>query len=293
MPTPNDIQMSAWAEAAVAGDSAALEELLRALKDPLFRLALRILGHFADAEDVTQEILVKITTSLSGFAGRSSIRTWAYRIALNHATDLAQAKRAHHTESFEALAEKLEAGQTLADSLPDLAGWPDPALEAEAREMGLRCTQGMLMCLDVPSRTAFVLGEVFDLDSRTGAQVLNIEEAAYRQRLSRARRQLESFMQGRCGLVDPKAPCRCQQQSRAARTAGLTWPLQFSTSDSQDAVDLPAVMAATRNELSRLQRIGLVFRTHPNWQAPEELVTRVREALQASPLLEPRGGPTA
>lgn len=289
MSVPNEPQLLAWADAALAGDASALEDLLRALKDPLFRLALRMLGNFADAEDATQEILVKITTALASFERRSSIRTWAFRIATNHATDLALARRARQAESFEALADRLDAGNALADRLPLLADAADPALELEARELGQRCTQGMLMCLDVDGRTAFVLGEVLDFDTRTAAQVLDIGEAAFRQRLSRARRQLEDFMSGHCGLVDPKAPCNCRRQSLAARAVGLTWPVHFSRAADGTSVDLPAALAGARAELSRLQRIGLVYRTHPQWCAPEALVDRVRDVLRASPLLGGQG----
>ncbi len=77
----------------MAGDADALEELLRSLKDPLFRLALRIPGNVADAEDATREVLMKITTALGSFELRS-IRTWAFRIAASHATDMALARPA-------------------------------------------------------------------------------------------------------------------------------------------------------------------------------------------------------
>jgi RNA polymerase sigma factor (sigma-70 family) len=191
---PTEARLLAWTDAAVAGDADALEELLRTLKDPLFRLALRILGNFADAEDATQEVLLKITTALGSFERRSAIRTWAFRIAANHATDMAPARRARHAEFFEYLALRLDAGAALDERLPLLAEAADPALELEAREMEQRCTQGMLLCLDVDGRTAFLLGQVFDFDARTAAQVLDIGEAAFRQKLSRARRHLDDFM---------------------------------------------------------------------------------------------------
>src|SRR3972149_6005176 len=83
-------QLMEYVDAAIAGNVDALEHLLIALKDPLFRLALRMLGNFADAEDATQEVLIKITTALSAFERRSSIRTWAFRVAVNHLRDLAR-----------------------------------------------------------------------------------------------------------------------------------------------------------------------------------------------------------
>ncbi|MFN7572379.1 MAG: RNA polymerase sigma factor [Betaproteobacteria bacterium] len=283
-PKANEEQLIGWADAALAGDVRALEALLDALKDPLFRLALRMLGNFADAEDATQEVLVKITTALASFERRSALRTWAFRIATNHVNDLAVARRARQTESFEALAEKLDAGNDLADRLPALADRADPVLELEAREMGQRCTQGMLLCLDVDSRCAFVLGEVFDFDTRTAAQILGIAEPAYRQRLSRARRALEEFMAGHCGLIDPAARCNCRRLSVAARAAGRSYPMEFARRADGSTVDLAGTLAGARAELSRLQRIAVVYRTHPDWDAPAALVDNVRRVLEGSAL---------
>jgi hypothetical protein len=172
--------------------------------------------------------------------------------------------------------------------LPLLTEAADPALELEVREMGQRCNQGMLLCLDVDGRAAFVLGEVFDFDACAAAQVPDIGEAAFRQRLSRARRQLEAFMGSKCALVSSRALCNCRNQSRAARAAGLAWPQQFSRPRDGASVDLPAVMASARGELSRLQRIGPIYRTHPEWRVPEELADRVREVLQTSARFDKR-----
>src|SRR4029077_8926527 len=68
----------------VSGDRAALEAVCRELQGPMYRLALRMLGDIADAEDATQEILVVIATHLSQFRGDSKLTTWAYTIAARH-----------------------------------------------------------------------------------------------------------------------------------------------------------------------------------------------------------------
>lgn len=266
---------------ALAGDVDALERLLAALKDPLFRLALRMLGNFADAEDAAQEILIRITTALSTFERRSSIRTWAYRIAVNHVRDLA-ARRTPPSESLDALARQLQRGIAGTPGFVS-ASHPDPASELEAREVGLHCLQGILMCLDVDQRLAFVLSEVFDLDNADAAQVVRISETAYRQRVSRARRRLEAFMGTRCGLVNADAPCTCARQAQALRQArdGKPVTIKFARGDKPEAT---AAIERARVELSRLQRIALAFRTTPEWSAPDRMLDRVREALHTSTL---------
>src|SRR5579862_7585901 len=67
-----------------SGDRKALEELVRRHQAWIYNIAVRMLYHPQDAEDATQEILIKVLTRLSSFEGRSSFRTWLYRIVVNH-----------------------------------------------------------------------------------------------------------------------------------------------------------------------------------------------------------------
>src|SRR5215831_17743633 len=72
------------AQRAVAGDSKALNALVEALQGPVFRLALRMLMHPADAEDASQEILVKVVTHLGEFQGQAALTTWVHTLAARH-----------------------------------------------------------------------------------------------------------------------------------------------------------------------------------------------------------------
>ena len=71
-------------EQAVAGDKASLETVILSVQDLVFNLSLRMLGTFPDAEDATQDILLKIMTHLSSFRGDSAFSTWVFSIATNH-----------------------------------------------------------------------------------------------------------------------------------------------------------------------------------------------------------------
>ena len=83
------------------GDKNALEELVRQIKDKIYGLALRMLYYPADAEDATQEILIKIITHLDRFEGRSRFSTWAFRIASNHLLTTRQRRAERYKYSFE------------------------------------------------------------------------------------------------------------------------------------------------------------------------------------------------
>ena len=70
--------------AAQAGDAAALEQLVLSVHDRVYRLSLRMTARPPDAEDATQEILIRVITRLSTFRGEAALSTWVHRIAVNH-----------------------------------------------------------------------------------------------------------------------------------------------------------------------------------------------------------------
>ena len=95
------------ARLAINGDRRALDRLIRALQGDLYGVALRMLCNREDAEDATQEILVRIITHLSQFDFRSKLKTWAYRIAVNYILDVKKSRVERLNLSFEKFAEGL------------------------------------------------------------------------------------------------------------------------------------------------------------------------------------------
>lgn len=258
-------------EKARGGDRAALESLVRRAKDLVYNLAVRMLGSHADAEDASQEVLIRIVTGLGGFRGDSTFRTWVFRVASNHLLTARKRQAEDKTESFEAMAGYLEAG--LAANLPPL---DDAVLVTEAK---LACTSKMLLCLDRDQRIAFILGEVLELPSDEAADVLELTPDAFRKRLSRARERMGAFMLARCGLVDAGRPCRCATQAAGAQARGILDPARLSWTR---AATVPEISGARRIEdLERLERAAAVFRGHPSYVAPESLILGLRRVLQA------------
>jgi RNA polymerase sigma factor (sigma-70 family) len=214
-----DLDFDELARLAADGDRVALAGLLRGLQHPMYRLALRFLGHPQDAEDATQEILIRIVTHLGSFEGRSKFTTWAYTLATR---SLLRAKRGA-TEAALVGAEQFAA--FLDAGLGDIDGTAD---EAEYRllceEVRVSCTYGMLLCIPREQRAAYLLADVAGLTDVEGARVLDCSREAFRQRVSRARRTLKRVIDNRCGLVDPANPCRCGRQIAAGVQAGILQP---------------------------------------------------------------------
>jgi len=174
------------AQRAVNGDRDAVAIIVRELQANMHALALRMLWHPQDAEDATQEILVRIVTRLAQFDFKSRLRTWAYRVATNYLLDVKKSCVERQKLNFTSFAEDLAEG--LSEDGP-----ADYERSVLTEEVKIGCTLGMLQCLDRPHRLAYVLGEILDLPAPEAADVLELEPAAFRKRLQRARESIEAF----------------------------------------------------------------------------------------------------
>ena len=266
------------------GDLAALDELLHTIQPAVFNLAVRMLGHREDARDATQDILLKVVTHLATFRGEAAFGTWVWQIARNHLLNAGTRAREVPQVSFEELGGRLDAGMSLAPP-----GWQDQPLlpedKLDARELAIRCTQGMLMRLDRGHRIAYLLDTAFGLSSELGGEVLDITAAAYRKRVSRARQALESFAAAHCGLANAKASCRCEAQVSVLRRAGVNTPenhLPLGGAERDEAV-------RALDELEAFSGFAGVFRAHPQYQAPGAIVAAIRAVLRDAGEL-PAGG---
>src|SRR5579863_9752541 len=115
---PTDHEDQALVMRTHSGDREALERLIERHQGWIYNIALRMLFHRQDAEDATQEILVKVVTRLSSFEGRSAFRTWIYRIATNHLLNVKRGREELKVTTFSAYGDGL-------DNTPDLDP-PDP-----------------------------------------------------------------------------------------------------------------------------------------------------------------------
>lgn len=215
---PSEPALEALVERARTGDRHALERVVGAIHHDIYGLALRMLWHPEDAEDATQEILIRVITRLETFRGESRFGTWVYRVACNHLLTTRRRRMESLEISFDAFA------IDLAEGLDTGVVQPDDEQKLLEEEVKIGCTTAMLLCLDREHRLAYVLGEVFALTGEQAGGILDIEPAAFRKRLSRARARIRSFMQGHCGIVNPASPCRCARRLRPAIAQGRVDP---------------------------------------------------------------------
>jgi RNA polymerase sigma factor (sigma-70 family) len=207
------------------GSKIALEKLISRHQIFIYNLVWKMVLNPQDAEDITQDILIKIITKLSQFNNKSLFRTWLYRIVINHILNYKKQRRELQFVDFDTVGNMI-------DQLPDheLSDNEQVTLSETTEDVRISCTAGMLLCLDREQRITFILGAIFNIDHKRGAEILEITPDNFRQRLSRARKDLHSFMDNKCGLVNKSNPCRCPKKTRSFIELGWAFPdnLQFN-----------------------------------------------------------------
>jgi DNA-directed RNA polymerase specialized sigma24 family protein len=228
-----------------------------------------------------------VITRIGQFEGRSSFRTWAYRIVMNCFLDAKRGRLEGVVTSFHGYGVEL-------DKIPleDLDGPPSAERTLLVEEAKLGCMLGMLLCLDREQRLAFVLGEIFECPSPLAANILDITPAAFRKRLERARADLSAFMQEKCGLMNPSNPCRCEKKTKGFIAAGWVDPrsLKFTAAHVQRVREDVPQHARSLDAIYE-ERAPWLFRDHPMLDGPDvatQITTLLKdEAVQHALKLEP------
>jgi RNA polymerase sigma factor (sigma-70 family) len=246
---PDPLTIEDVARRAVDGDRNALDGLVRDLQGDIYALALRMLWNREDAEDATQEILVRVVTRLAQFDFRSKLKTWVYRVAVNYILDVKKSPVERMHVTFERFAEDL------ADGLSS-DGPTDAERSFLTEEVKIGCTLGMLQCLDRPHRLAYVLGEILELPGPDAADALGITPALFRKRLQHARTAIESFTRTYCGLASDTAACACHRRVPAALRVG------HIREDALAFASEPSSYEETRSYIRRLEEARWALEVH-------------------------------
>lgn len=270
-------ELSALLEKATDGDKEALEAVILSVQDLVFNLSLRMLGTFSDAEDATQDILLKIITHLSSFRKESAFSTWVFRIAVNHLRNYKKHMFAQYPLSFEYYGNDIENGKT--QDVPDLTQNVEKDILAE--ELKLACTNVMLQCLDTESRCIFVLGTMFQLDSRMAGEVLGLTPAAYRQRLSRIRKKMAAFLHDYCGEYGC-GRCKCRDRVNYAIQNHRINPAHL---DYTAAAEIPMqTMREVKNTMEEIDDLSQRFSFCRLYESPEKTKQFIQDFLDSTQL---------
>lgn len=177
---------------AQAGDRGAFEQLVHLHADRLHAVVLRISGDRHDAEEIVQETFLRAWRSVGRFRGNSQFFTWLYRIGVN------EAKR--HLERL-----RLRTVDAPLDDAPKEV--PDerqaPHVRAEAHDLR-RALEEAILALPMDYRMPLVLRDVEGLSTADAAAVMELNEAAFKSRLHRARLAVRSAVETLVALKDDR-----------------------------------------------------------------------------------------
>jgi RNA polymerase sigma-70 factor (ECF subfamily) len=235
-------------EAARQGDEAAFAALVEPHRRELRALCYRMLGSVDDADDALQEILVRAWRGLPRFEGRSSLRTWLYRIATNACLNRLERRPARTVPfDFGPAAAPGEGPGELLDEALWLGPYPDrfladedtgpeaAALRAESVELAFVAA---LQRLPSRARAVLILRSVLDYPAQETADMLGISVAAANSILQRARSTLRSQVPSRSqqatvrDLGDERVRDLVTRYARAIETADVDGLLALLSEDA-------------------------------------------------------------
>ena len=231
-------------EAARGGDEGAYQRLVEPYRGELHAHCYRMLGSAHDADDALQEALVRAWRGLAGFQGRSSLRSWLYRIATNTSLDAIQKRPKRvlpidygppsdpHDGPGEPLVESVWVEPYPDETLGLEDGFAAPEARYEQRESVELAFIAALQHLPANQRAVLILREVLGFSAREVAETLETTTASVNSALQRARK-----------AVDERLPEQSQQATLRALGDDELREVVDGYVDAWDRGDIDAVVA--------------------------------------------------
>jgi len=250
-------------------------DLLRKAKDRVFTLSVKYLSDFSDAEDATQDILIKIIQNYHTLKEKDKFMHWATRIATNYLINLKEAHSKFRHLSFDIMEKdcNIDLGNK------DVFCFETEENERLLAELKIRCSQAMLMCLSAQDRMVYVLSSMFGINSVAGADMMGIAPDAFRKKLSRAKSKLKNFLQNNCGLVNENATCKCKRRVVYAMENNRIERNNFLFTSSKylsQTLDVDAFIAG----MEELEDYSDVFKSNPDYVLPGVFAENIIKKMQ-------------
>lgn len=186
----SDLSDEALLDAARRGSLESLEALVNRYEQSIYNLAMRLLRHEQDAEDVTQQTFLSLVENLDSFRGESSFRTWLYRIATFAAFKILRKRKGLETVSLDAATTQDPEQEGPPPHPQYIADWRDTPEHLAQRQEVRQILEEALAELDEKHRVVFLLRDVEGLSIEETAAALGLTPSNVKVRLLRARLQL-------------------------------------------------------------------------------------------------------
>jgi RNA polymerase sigma-70 factor (ECF subfamily) len=178
----------------VSGDAAAWEEIVQRYHRRIYNICYRFAGSGDDAEDLTQEVFIKMYRTLNSYdVDRGAFITWVTTITRNLLVDhFRKTKQDRMTDSLDTVSSEHEDAMPLCEQIPDRG--PSQDSRVQTRETGETVHQA-LQKLSPELREAVILRDLQDMDYREIATVLKVPEGTVKSRINRGRAELARLLQ--------------------------------------------------------------------------------------------------
>jgi RNA polymerase sigma factor, sigma-70 family len=183
-------------ERAKAGDIGAFEQLVEGYQRKIFNIALRMLGNYDDAGDLSQEVLIRIYKSIKNFKEQSSFSTWIYRITTNVCLDEIRKRKNKKTISLDEDI-KVDEGEMKRQIESD-GPTPEDIVEQEELKKLVNDAIGML---SQEHKMAIILRDMQGLSYEEISEVLKLPEGTVKSRINRARQALKNILDSKRELL--------------------------------------------------------------------------------------------
>lgn len=192
-------------ERARSGDEQAFQELVEPHRRPLFSYLYRMVTLRQDAEDLMQDVLVRVLQSLPSFRGEARFKTWLFGIATHVCLDHLRSKKRWRVEAQLYGQQDTEGDKNQMENLESLMHSPDFVFEI--REHIAFCFSCISRTLEPEEQAAIMLREVLGFSNQEAAAMLEVSEPVFRHRLSSARSKMILGYDGLCQLINKTGVC--------------------------------------------------------------------------------------
>ncbi len=260
------------------GHREGLETLIGRHQAWIFNIAYQMTSDVYDAEDVTQEILIKILTKLSTYdSQKSAFRTWLYRITANHVINMKKRKNENYPLDIDDMGKSINQIIKGSNKQP----MPNPESKILMDESKSICLNGMLLCLDRRHRLGFILGGIYGVSAAVGSEILETSEANFRKILSRSREKVNNFFNNKCGLLNESNPCRCALFLKVLTDNGLIDQTKLAQYDRH----YEPISSVVQNEGKHLDPpyqglFNKLYGSEPFLEPPDQM-TWIRETIRS------------
>jgi RNA polymerase sigma-70 factor (ECF subfamily) len=190
---------------AKGGDESAFLRLVDPWRKPLFAYIYRMVTRRSDAEDLLQDVLVRVLENLREYRGEGSFKSWLFGIATHVCLDHLRRKTRWRVDAQLEAERHAENSQTAIEKLTEVMSRPDSAFEI--REHIAYCFSCLGRTLEPQEQAALLLKEVLGFRAEEGAKIVRVSEPVFRHRLSAARKTMTETYEGLCQLVSKGGAC--------------------------------------------------------------------------------------